>query len=115
MRKNTTSVMHPDLQRTHGGSRETQLDQLIEEMQAKLGETDNQKADLMFSGGLKGGRPEVTPMRKKTAKVEAHVEPEVKKQAEVILASLGIPMSHAINIYLRQIISKQGIPFEIKV
>ena len=115
MRMNTTSAMHPDLQKTHGGSREAQLDQLIEEMQAKLAETEAQKADLMFSGGLKGGRLEVTPMRKKTVKVEAHVEPEIKAQAESVLKELGIPMSHAINIYLRQTISKQGIPFEIKV
>ncbi|MCL2024745.1 MAG: type II toxin-antitoxin system RelB/DinJ family antitoxin [Coriobacteriia bacterium] len=51
----------------------------------------------------------------KTANVFARVEPEVKMQAENVLAELGIPMSNAINLYLRQIVLRRGIPFETKL
>ena len=40
----------------------------------------------------------------RTANVFARVEPDIKKQAEDILLQLGIPMSNAISIFLRQII-----------
>ena len=43
------------------------------------------------------------------------VNPAVKKQAEEILAELGIPMSTAINMYLRQINLTGGIPFSIEL
>jgi addiction module RelB/DinJ family antitoxin len=51
----------------------------------------------------------------KTTNVFARVEPEVKMQAESVLAELGIPMSNAISLYLRQIILRRGIPFEVKL
>jgi len=50
----------------------------------------------------------------KTSNVFARVEPEVKEQAEQVLTDLGIPMSNAINLYLRQIVIQGGIPFEVK-
>jgi len=37
----------------------------------------------------------------------------VKKKAEEVLAQLGIPMSTAINIYLKQISLTGGIPFAV--
>lgn len=88
------------------------LRKLIEEMEVRLAAAEAEETERMISGEHLDKVP--TSRKKKTAKVEAHVEPEVKKQAEAILKSLGIPMSHAINIYLRQIINNQGIPFEIK-
>lgn len=51
----------------------------------------------------------------KTANVTARIEPEVKEQAENILASLGIPASNAINMFYKQIILQKGMPFEIKL
>lgn len=51
----------------------------------------------------------------KTANVTARIEPEVKEQAENILASLGIPASNAINMFYKQIILQRGMPFEIKL
>ena len=51
----------------------------------------------------------------KTTNVFARVEPEVKEQAEQVLTDLGIPMSNAINLYLRQIVIQRGIPFEVKL
>ncbi|HZK17875.1 MAG TPA: type II toxin-antitoxin system RelB/DinJ family antitoxin [Clostridia bacterium] len=51
----------------------------------------------------------------KTASIFARVEPEVKEKAEMVLNKLGIPMSNAINIFLRQIILQNGLPFEVKI
>lgn len=51
----------------------------------------------------------------KTATIFARVDPDVKKQAESILNELGIPMSNAIGIFLKQITIHGGIPFEIKI
>lgn len=41
------------------------------------------------------------------------VEPEIKEQAEVVLSQLGISMSTAMSIYLRQIALQRKIPFEM--
>ncbi|MCL2287234.1 MAG: type II toxin-antitoxin system RelB/DinJ family antitoxin [Firmicutes bacterium] len=38
---------------------------------------------------------------------------EVKKQAEELFAQFGLSMSAAINMFLRQSIRKQAIPFEL--
>ena len=51
----------------------------------------------------------------KTTNVFARVEPDLKMQAETVLGELGIPMSNAISLYLRQIVLQRGIPFEIKL
>ena len=40
----------------------------------------------------------------RTANVFARVEPEVKEQAEQVLDRLGIPMSNAVGMFLRQIV-----------
>lgn len=51
----------------------------------------------------------------KTSNVFARVEPEVKQQAETILNELGIPMSSAVSMFLKQIVLQRGIPFEMKL
>lgn len=51
----------------------------------------------------------------KTSNVIARVEPEVKEQAEEVLNELGIPMSNAIGLFLRQVVLQRGIPFEMKL
>ena len=51
----------------------------------------------------------------RTSNVFARVEPEIKEQAERILNQLGIPMSNAIGLFLRQIIMQRGIPFDMKL
>lgn len=43
------------------------------------------------------------------------IEPEVKKEATVILDELGLSMSTAINMFLRAMIREGGMPFEVKV
>lgn len=51
----------------------------------------------------------------RTANVFARVEPEVKEQAEQVIDRLGIPMSNAVEMFLRQIVLQRGIPFEMKL
>ena len=51
----------------------------------------------------------------RTANVFVRVEPEVKEQAEKVLEKLGIPMSNAVGMFLRQIVLQKGIPFEMKL
>ena len=40
---------------------------------------------------------------------------EVKQNAERIFAELGLTMSTAVNIFLRQAIRQGGLPFEVKL
>ena len=47
----------------------------------------------------------------KSSNVAARVEPELKEQAEMILSNLGIPASTAINMFYRQIVLWNGLPF----
>ena len=51
----------------------------------------------------------------KSSSVYTRVEPEIKEQAEEVLSQLGIPMANAINLYLRQIVLKKGIPFDVRL
>ena len=54
-------------------------------------------------------------MAAKTANFYARVEPDIKEQAEAILSTLGIPASNAINMFYRQIILRQGLPFDVSI
>lgn len=51
----------------------------------------------------------------KTANLYARIEPDLKEQAESVLAALGIPASNAITMFYRQIVLQRGIPFEMKL
>ena len=50
-------------------------------------------------------------MATRTANVTARVEPEIKEQAEAVMTKLGIPVSTAINMFYREIILWNGLPF----
>lgn len=49
----------------------------------------------------------------KTSNVYVRIEPDVKEKAEAILNDIGIPASVAINMYYKQIIISNGIPFKV--
>ena len=51
----------------------------------------------------------------KTSSIYARVEPDLKHEAEAILNELGVPLSNAINIFLKQVVMQRGIPFQIKL
>lgn len=54
-------------------------------------------------------------MATKTANVLARVEPDVKEQAEAIMAKLGVPASTVINMLYKQIIMTRSIPFSLSL
>lgn len=51
----------------------------------------------------------------KSANLYARIEPDLKEQAESILAALGIPASGAITMFYKQIILQKGLPFDVKL
>lgn len=51
----------------------------------------------------------------RTASVYTRVDPETKEQAEAVLNQLGIPMSNAIGMFLKQVVLQRGIPFDMKL
>lgn len=51
----------------------------------------------------------------KTTNVYVRLEPGLKEQAESVLEQLGIPMSNAVNIFLKQVVMQRGIPFDVKL
>lgn len=51
----------------------------------------------------------------RTANVYTRVDPDTKEQAEAILNQLGIPMSNAIGMFLKQVVLQRGMPFDMKL
>lgn len=49
----------------------------------------------------------------KTETIHVRVSPEIKKESETIINEMGLNLSYAISIYLKQIINQKKIPFEI--
>ena len=50
----------------------------------------------------------------KTTDIRSRIEPELKDRATEVLADCGLSVSHAIRLFLRQVVAGQGLPFEIK-
>ncbi len=50
----------------------------------------------------------------KTADVRLRLEPELKAVANKVLNDVGLSLSDAIRIFLRQVVANRGLPFEIK-
>ena len=49
-----------------------------------------------------------------SSNINIRIDPETKTQAQELFASLGMDMSTAVNIFIRQSIAYGGIPFIIK-
>jgi len=47
------------------------------------------------------------------ANINIRVNNDIKNRAQVVFANLGLDMTSAVNIFLRQVIRKNGIPFEL--
>jgi DNA-damage-inducible protein J len=45
--------------------------------------------------------------------IHVRVSDELKANVESILSDLGITLSYAVNMYLKQIEAKRGIPFDV--
>ena len=48
-----------------------------------------------------------------TTNMSIRMDTELKKQAETMLASMGLNMTTAMNIFLHQVVRQGKIPFEI--
>lgn len=49
------------------------------------------------------------------ATINVRVDDDLKKESKEILDELGLDLSSAIKIYLKQIVAYRGLPFEIKM
>lgn len=47
------------------------------------------------------------------AQVSVRVDDEVKRNAEATLSAIGIPMSTAVNVFLKAVAREHRIPFEL--
>lgn len=50
----------------------------------------------------------------KTAEVRSRIEPFLKEQSVEVLTSLGLDMSDAIRLFLRQVVEVGGLPIEVR-
>ena len=50
-----------------------------------------------------------------TTNLNIRTEKDIKDQAEEIFNELGLNMTTAVNIFLRTVIRKHGIPFDLKL
>ena len=50
-----------------------------------------------------------------TTNISIRMDSELKAQADVLFAELGMNLSTAFNIFVRQSLREGGIPFEIKL
>lgn len=50
-----------------------------------------------------------------TKTLNLRVDADLKHQAELIFADLGIPTSTAINMFLRSVVRCGGIPFDLRL
>ena len=51
----------------------------------------------------------------KSTSVNVRTTEDVKKGAEVILNGLGLNISSAVNLFLKQVINYRGIPFDLRL
>lgn len=49
-----------------------------------------------------------------TTPTQIRIEENTKKQAVELLEGLGLNLSDAVNMFLKQVILRGGIPFEVK-
>ncbi|VRE57891.1 addiction module antitoxin, RelB/DinJ family [Streptococcus pneumoniae] len=47
--------------------------------------------------------------------ISIRLNSEVKEQAQQVFSNLGMDMTTAINIFLRQAIQYQGLPFDVRL
>ena len=50
-----------------------------------------------------------------TTPTQIRIDSTVKEQATILFAELGMDMSGAVNIFLRQCILHQGLPFSVEL
>ena len=51
----------------------------------------------------------------KTAMLRARLEPTLKKQAERVLARVGLTPTEAVRLFYKQVYLAKGLPFEVRI
>ena len=51
----------------------------------------------------------------KSTSVHVRTTEDIKKGAEVVLNGLGLNISSAVNLFLKQVINYRGIPFDLRL
>jgi DNA-damage-inducible protein J len=51
----------------------------------------------------------------KTAYINARVNKKVKADAQKVFREVGVNTSDAVDMFLRQVVMHQGIPFEVRI
>ena len=54
-------------------------------------------------------------MLKKDAVLTVRIDSETKKNAEAVLKNIGLDYSKAVNIFLKQVVIHNGIPFDVSL
>jgi len=54
-------------------------------------------------------------MKTKTATARARITPEIKEKAEHVLHDLGLSVSGAFELFYRQVILNNGLPFDVRL
>ena len=50
----------------------------------------------------------------KTGYITARIEPKLKARAARVLATVGVNTTDAITMFLRQVVLRNGLPFEVR-
>jgi DNA-damage-inducible protein J len=51
----------------------------------------------------------------KTADVRTRIEPDLKEDAQRVLAENGLTISDAVRLFLRQVVLSRGLPFDVRI
>jgi len=51
----------------------------------------------------------------KTETIRARITPNLKADAEAILATLGLSATEAITLFYHQVVLQEGLPFEVRL
>ncbi|HEX3913690.1 MAG TPA: type II toxin-antitoxin system RelB/DinJ family antitoxin [Steroidobacteraceae bacterium] len=50
----------------------------------------------------------------KSSDVRSRIEPDIKDRATTVLAECGLTISDAIRLFLRHVVAREDLPFEIR-
>jgi DNA-damage-inducible protein J len=71
--------------------------------------------DLRMRGAFVPQKCYIQHMSTKTAHLNVRLEPKLKAQAEKVLAALGTTSTVAVTMFYRQVVLRQGLPFDVSI
>lgn len=51
----------------------------------------------------------------KTEMLRARIEPDLKRDAEIIFSKLGLSTTQAVTLFYKQVVINHGLPFDVKL